>query len=331
MTDDERWMGAALALAERGVGRTAPNPSVGCVIVQDGRVVGRGWTQPGGRPHGEAQALAQAGARARGSTAYVTLEPCAHVSPRGPACVDSLIGAAIGRAVVAAIDPDRRTAGEGIARLRGAGIAVTLGVRETEARRVAAGFFKHQITGQPFVTLKLAMSIDGRIALSDGRSRWISGEAARAHAHLLRARTDLIIVGRGTLDADDPALDVRLAGLEDRSPRVGVMTRSLTAVPAGRKLASRAVVIIEGPEALRSMEGVNDVLVEGGAGAAAALLAADLVDRLVVYRAPIVVGRGMSGVGDIGLGDLAEAHGRWRTVENRALGNDRLEVYERTR
>jgi diaminohydroxyphosphoribosylaminopyrimidine deaminase/5-amino-6-(5-phosphoribosylamino)uracil reductase len=331
VTDDERWMGAALALAERGVGRTAPNPSVGCVIVQDGRVVGRGWTQPGGRPHGEAQALAQAGARARGSTAYVTLEPCAHVSPRGPACVDSLIGAAIGRAVVAAIDPDRRTAGEGIARLRGAGIAVTLGVRETEARRVAAGFFKHQITGQPFVTLKLAMSIDGRIALSDGRSRWISGEAARAHAHLLRARTDLIIVGRGTLDADDPALDVRLAGLEDRSPRVGVMTRSLTAVPAGRKLASRAVVIIEGPEALRSMEGVNDVLVEGGAGAAAALLAADLVDRLVVYRAPIVVGRGMSGVGDIGLGDLAEAHGRWRTVENRALGNDRLEVYERTR
>ena len=331
MTADERWMGAALALAERGVGRTAPNPSVGCVIVKDGRVVGRGWTQPGGRPHGEAEALAQAGERAHGSTAYVTLEPCAHVSPRGPACADSLIGAGIGRAVVAAIDPDRRTAGDGIARLREAGIAVTLGVRETEARRVAAGFFRRQIAGQPFVTLKLAMSIDGRIALSDGRSRWISGEAARAHAHLLRARSDLIVVGRGTLEADDPALDVRLAGLEDRSPRVGVMSRSLAAVPADRKLASRDVVIIDGPEALRTVEGVNDVLVEGWAGVAAAMLAADLVDRLVVYRAPIVVGEGLAGVGNIGLGDLAEAHGRWRGIENRPLGNDQLEVYERTR
>lgn len=331
MTDDDRWMGAALALADRGLGRTAPNPSVGCVIVNDGRVVGRGWTQPGGRPHAEAEALAQAGERARGASAYVTLEPCAHVSSRGPACADGLIAAGIARAVIAAIDPDPRTAGQGIARLRDGGIAVSLGAREADARRAAAGFFLRQTARRPFVTLKLAMSIDGRIALSDGSSRWITGEAARAHAHLLRARADLIIVGRGTLAADDPSLDVRLPGLEDRAPRVAVMSRTLAAVPADRKLAAREPLVLAGPDDLRVLESANDVLVEGGAGVAAALLRADLVDRLVVYRAPIVLGDGLAGVAAIGLADLADAHGRWRAVENRQLGNDRLEVYERTR
>ena len=328
---DERWMGAALALAERGIGRTAPNPSVGCVIVNENRVVGRGWTQAGGRPHAEAGALAQAGEAARNATAYVTLEPCAHVSARGSACTDSLIDAGLARAVVALIDPDPRAAGQGIARLRGAGIAVTLGVREADARRVAAGFLMRQATGRPFITLKLAMSIDGRIALADGRSRWITGEMARAHAHLLRARTDLILVGRGTLEADDPALDVRLPGLEDRAPRVAVMSRWLASVPADTKLAARETLIIDGPDALKHLDGVNDVLVEGGAEAAAALLVADMVDRIVIYRAPIVLGDGLAGFADIGLAELDDAHGRWRGGEGRQLGNDRLEVYERTR
>ena len=331
MTDDARWMGAALALAGRGVGRTAPAPSVGCVIVKGGQVVGRGWTQPGGRPHAEAVALAQAGEAARGATAYVTLEPCAHVSQRGPACADGLSSAGIARVVAAAIDPDPRTAGQGIARLRAAGIEVATGVGEIDARQVAAGFFRRHAAGRPFVTLKLAMSIDGRIALSDGRSRWITGEAARGHAHLLRARSDLVVVGRGTLEADDPLLDVRIDGLEDRSPRVAVLSRTLTAMPMDRRLAGREALILDRVEALDALADVNDVLVEGGAGVAAAFLAADRVDRLVVYRAPIVVGEGLAAVADIGLGDLADAHGRWREVENRRLGNDRLEVYERSR
>ena len=194
MSDDARWMGAALALAGRGVGQTAPAPSVGCVIVKDGKVVGRGWTQPSGRPHAEAVALAQAGSAARGATAYVTLEPCAHVSERGPACADGLLAAGVARVVAATIDPDPRTAGKGLERLRAAGVEVTTGPAEGDARCVAAGFFMRQTAGRPFITLKLAMSIDGRIALADGSSRWFTGETARAHAHLLRARSDLIVV-----------------------------------------------------------------------------------------------------------------------------------------
>jgi diaminohydroxyphosphoribosylaminopyrimidine deaminase/5-amino-6-(5-phosphoribosylamino)uracil reductase len=331
VSDDERWIHAALALAVRGHGRTAPNPSVGCILVRDGRVVGRGWTQPGGRPHAEAMALAQAGEAARGATAYVTLEPCAHVSARGPACADSLVAAGVGRVVAAMIDPDPRTAGDGLARLRAAGIAVATGPGEAAARRQVAGFVMRQTAGRPFVTLKLALSIDGRIAMADGRSRWITGETARAHAHLLRAQSDAILVGRGTLEADDPSLDVRLPGLEDRSPRVVVMSRTLTALPPGSRLAGRELLFVDRPAALDGCAGINDLLVEGGAAAAAAFLAADRVDRLVVYRAPIILGDGRAAVGDIGLADLADAHGRWRAVESRALGNDRLEVYDRTR
>lgn len=331
MSDDERWIDAALALGGRGLGRTAPNPSVGCIIVKDGRVAGRGWTQPGGRPHAEAEALAQAGAAARGATAYVTLEPCAHVSARGPACTDGLIAAGVARVIVAIVDPDPRTAGQGVERLRAAGIDVSTGVCEAAARRAIEGFLMRQAQRRPFVTLKLAMSIDGRIALADGRSRWITGTAARAHTHLLRARSDLIVVGRGTLEADDPALDVRLSGLEDRSPRIAVMSRSLSAIPAGRKAARSDSLVIAGPAAIDGTDGVNDVLVEGGAGVAAAFIAADRVDRLLVYRAPIVIGDGLAGVDDIGLADLADAHGRWQAVESRRLGNDGLEVYDRTR
>lgn len=313
-------MGAALALATRGRGRTAPNPAVGCVIVADGRIVGRGWTQPGGRPHAEAMALAQAGDAVRGATIYVTLEPCAHASPRGPACADLLVAAAPARIVVALVDPDARTAGAGIDRLRAAGIAVDPGAA-ADAERAMAGFLSRQRIGRPHVTLKLGLSLDGCIARDDGESRWITGPAARAHAHVERARCDLIVVGRGTLEADAPRLDVRLAGLEDRAPSRAVLGHGAT--PPGWIGLAR-------PEAIADTDAL-DVLVEGGAGAAAAFLAADLVDRLLLYRAPILIGGGRPAIGDIGLASLAEAHGRWRALDARTLGSDRLEVYERRR
>ena len=326
--DDARWLGAALALTARGVGRTAPNPSVGCVIIAGGRVVGRGWTQPGGRPHAEAMALAAAGGAARGGTAYVTLEPCAHVSARGPACSDGLIAAGVARVVAAATDPDPRTAGAGFARLRAAGIEVTVGSRQVDAERLNAGFFTRLRHGRPHVTLKLALSLDGAIALADGSSRWITGERARAHAHLERARCDMIVVGAGTLAADDPALDVRLDGLELRAPLRAVLTTSLAAIPHGARVG--AALLLRDLADLDGDAAILTVLVEGGAGVATRLLAADRVDRLLIYRAPIVVG-GRPAVGDLGLTDLGTAHGRWRRVDTIDLGVDRVEEYDRTR
>ncbi|WP_275887469.1 bifunctional diaminohydroxyphosphoribosylaminopyrimidine deaminase/5-amino-6-(5-phosphoribosylamino)uracil reductase RibD [Sphingomonas carotinifaciens] len=319
MSDDHRWMGAALALASRGRGRTAPNPSVGCVIVANGRVVGRGWTQDGGRPHAEAMALRQAGGAAAGATAYVTLEPCAHVSARGPACTDLLIAAGVARIVAAMGDPDPRTNGSGFARARDAGIAVVEGVREAEARSMIAGFLMRQASGRPYVTLKLATSLDGCIAMADGQSRWITGAQARAHTHLERSRHEAILVGRGTLVADAPRLDVRLAGLAARSPRRVLLSR--WPEPGWEHVAA--------PQAIAGLAGVDHLMVEGGAGAAAAFLGADLVDRLLLYRAPVLIGRGRAALGDIGLATLADAHGRWRLADARALGSDRLEVYER--
>lgn len=312
-------MGAALALASRGRGRTAPNPSVGCVIVANGRVVGRGWTQDGGRPHAEAMALRQAGAAATGATAYVTLEPCAHLSARGPACTDLLIAAGVARIVAAMGDPDPRTNGSGFARARDAGIAVVEGVREAEARSMIAGFLMRQASGRPYVTLKLATSLDGCIAMADGQSRWITGAQARAHTHLERSRHEAILVGRGTLVADAPRLDVRLAGLAARSPRRVLLSRRPE--PGWEHIAA--------PQAIAGLAGVDHLMVEGGAGAAAAFLGADLVDRLLLYRAPVLIGRGRAALGDIGLARLADAHGRWRLADARALGSDRLEVYER--
>ncbi len=314
---DARWMGAALALGRRGRGRTGLNPAVGCVLVRDGRVVGRGWTQPGGRPHAEAMALDQAGDAARGATAYVTLEPCAHQSARGPACADRLVAAGVARVVAGLRDPDPRTDGRGLERLRAAGIMVTAGVRAADARQSLAPFLVRQRLGRPFVTLKLGLSLDGAIATAAGESRWITGERARAHAHAERARHDAILVGGGTLRADAPRLDVRLEGLGDRSPRRLVLTGGAapvgwTAVPAPDRL----------PE-------VGSVLVEGGAGAAAAFLAAGLVDRLLLYRAPILIGGGRGAVGDYGLPSLTAAHGRWRLDDRRTLGADVVEVYER--
>ncbi|PCD02365.1 riboflavin biosynthesis protein RibD [Sphingomonas spermidinifaciens] len=312
-------MGAALAIAARGRGRTAPNPSVGCVIVTGGRVVGRGWTQPGGRPHAEAMALAEAGEAARGATAYVTLEPCAHESRRGPACADLLAAAGVARVVAALRDPDPRTDGVGLARLTAAGIETACGQREIDARRSMAGFLARQRLGRPHVTLKLALSLDGGVAMGDGRSQWITGPEARAHAHLERSRHELILVGAGTLAADAPRLDVRLPGLEDRGPMRVLLSRRGDA-PAGW-LAIREL------GAIADLPG-DHLLVEGGAAAAAAFLSAGLVDRLIVYRAPILIGAART-LGDIGLTDLGQAHGRWVLEDRRTLGVDTLEVYGR--
>lgn len=312
-------MAAAIALSRRGRPASAPNPNVGCLIVKDGIVVARGWTQPGGRPHAEARALTAAGEAARGATAYVSLEPCAHASARGPACSDALIAAGLARVVIAARDPDPRTDGMGIARLQQAGIEVVFNVLPAEARTAMAPWWTRTMDGRPFVTLKLATSLDGRIARADGSSRWITGERARAHGHLERANHRAILVGRGTLEADAPRLDVRLPGLENRSPRKLLLTHGE---------APEGWTAVASPQAI---DGVDSVLVEGGAGAASAFLAADRIDRLLLYRAPILIGDGKPALGDIGLADLAGAHDRWRLVDSRLLGSDRLDVYERTR
>lgn len=316
---DADWMAVAIALSQRGRPASAPNPNVGCVLVKDGKVVARGWTQVGGRPHAEAMALVAAGEAARGATAYVSLEPCAHASPRGPCCTDALIVAGVARVVIATRDPDPRTDGKGIMRLQQEGIEVVEGVLGAEARAAMAPWWSRATQGRPFVTLKLATSLDGRIAMADGSSRWITGPRARAHGHLERASHQAILVGRRTLEADAPRLDVRLPGLEDRSPKKLLLTRG--AAPEGW-------TAVASPE---SVDDVDSVLVEGGAGAGAAFLAADRIDRLLLYRAPILIGEGAAALGDIGLTDLADAHGRWRLADSRLLGSDRLDVYERAR
>jgi len=210
-------MRSALGLARRGLGSVWPNPAVGCVLVKDEIVVGRGWTQPGGRPHAETEALARAGAAARGATAFVTLEPCSHFG-KTPPCADALIAVGIARVVAALEDPDPRVAGRGLARLREAGVAVERGLCEAEAAELNAGFLQRIRLGRPLVTLKLASSLDGRIATASGESRWITGPAAREQGHLLRAMHDAILVGTETVLADDPELTCRLPGLTGRSP-----------------------------------------------------------------------------------------------------------------
>ncbi|MDE2596096.1 MAG: bifunctional diaminohydroxyphosphoribosylaminopyrimidine deaminase/5-amino-6-(5-phosphoribosylamino)uracil reductase RibD [Sphingomonadales bacterium] len=317
-TEDACWLAAAASLAARGRPLSRPNPAVGAIIVKQGVVLGRGWTRPGGRPHAEAEALAQAGTAACGATLYVTLEPCAHASARGPACADLVVEAGLARVVAGCTDPDPRTAGSGLARIRAAGIAAELQASPA-AEASLGGYLSLRRRGRPQVTLKLALSLDGCIAAASGESRWITGEAARAHCHAERAKAEVIIVGGGTLRADAPRLDVRLPGLEDRSPERWVLTRG--AAPDGwRALAA--------PEAISTMADVQYLFVEGGAGAAASFLKAGLVDRLLLYRAPILIGGGLPGVGDIGLGSLAEAHGRWQLADRRQLGTDTLEIYE---
>ncbi len=316
-------MAEAIALGDEVRGRTAPNPNVGCVIVSgDGSIVGRGATRQGGRPHAEAVALAEAGERARGATLYTSLEPCAHKSARGPACSELIVEAGLAKVVVALKDPDPRTSGRGIDQLRSAEIEVKLGIGRKAAAEFMSGYLTRLKLGRPRITLKMALSIDGKIAMPSGESKWISGEDARAHVHLERARSDMILVGRGTYQADAPRLDVRLPGLELWSPRRALLTRGEA---------------VEGWETLRSprdvirLHDVNDLLVEGGSATATAFLAEDLVDRILIYRAPIIVGEGKSSFGYIGLEGIANAHGRWRAGDARALGVDRLEVYERVR
>jgi len=315
-------MEEALRLGREALGRSAPNPNVGCVIVSaNGRIVGRGATASGGRPHAEAVALDQAGKRARDSTIYVTLEPCAHSSQRGPACTDLLLAAKPARVVIALKDQDPRTSGRGIRRLRAAGIEVALGTCREEAKRSLAGWLTRLKLGRPRITLKLALSIDGKIALPSGESKWITGEDARRHVHLERARSDMILVGRGTFLADQPRLDVRLPGLEQSSPRRSLLTRG-EAVDGWEVLGN--------PKDVYRLHDVNDLLVEGGSATATAFLTEDLVDRILIYRAPIIVGEGKSSFGYVGLDAIADAHDRWRLVEEQRLGVDRLEVYERS-
>ena len=315
-------MAEAVALGEGARGRTAPNPNVGCVIVHDGELVGRGATAPGGRPHAEAMALAEAGDHARGATLYTTLEPCAHASTRGPTCSAAIAEAGIASVVAALQDPDPRTAGLGLRALRKAKVKVRVGVGKAPAKATMAGYLTRIALGRPRITLKLALSIDGKIALPSGESKWITGEDARAHVHLERARSDMILVGRGTFLADRPKLDVRLPGLEQWSPRRALLSRG-EAEPGWEMLRS--------PKDVLRLHDVNDLLVEGGSATATAFLSEDLVDRILIYRAPILVGEGKSSFGYIGLDAIGDAHGRWRLGDARPLGIDRLEVYERAR
>jgi diaminohydroxyphosphoribosylaminopyrimidine deaminase/5-amino-6-(5-phosphoribosylamino)uracil reductase len=364
MNEDLLHMRAALALARRGLGNAWPNPAVGCVLVKDGRVVGRGWTQPGGRPHAETEALRRARDAARGATAYVTLEPCSHHG-RTPPCCEALAEAGIARVVMAMRDPDPRVNGRGLAMLRGAGIAVEEGLLEAEARALNAGFFRRIQAGMPLVTLKLASTLDGRIATASGESRWITGEAARREVHALRARHDAILVGSGTVLADDPDLTCRIPGMERvpmlrvvadarlRTPPKARLVQSAGAAPVlvitapGHPPAAQAPFIAAGadiitapahagggldlPSLLRALgrRGVTRVLAEGGAGLAAALLRQGLVDRLVWFHAPAVMGGdGHPATQGLHLAALS-AMPRFRRTALRAIGDDMLSEFER--
>lgn len=359
---DERFLALALALGRRGMGRCWPNPAVGCVIVQAGRVVGRGWTAPGGRPHAETRALAQAGAAARGATAYVSLEPCAHHG-QTPPCAEALIDAGIARVVAPMEDSDPRVSGQGFAMLREAGVKVQTGLLADRAEADHAGFFLRTEQGRPHVTLKLASSFDGRIATAAGHSQWITGPAARRAVHGLRARADAVMVGAGTARADDPMLTVRELGLAHQPVRVvvsrrldlpllGQLARSAGQVPlwlchgadadaerrraweglgarllpcaiAGAQLDPRDVL------AQLGAAGLTRVFCEGGGALAASLLGADLVDELVGFTAGLAIGaEGLPSVGALGLGRLEEAV-RFDQIEVRAVGGDVLHRWRR--
>lgn len=345
----------ALALGRRGLGRVAPNPAVGCVIVKDGRILGRARTADGGRPHAETRALEMAGAAAQGATAYVTLEPCAHHGRTSP-CTDALIRAGIARVVIAAPDPNPQVNGQGVVRLRAAGIEVTTDICRTEAEDDQRGFLLTMTDARPMVTLKLAATLDGRIATATGESRWITGPEARRMVHAMRQSHDAVLIGAGTARADDPTLTVRDLGA-DRQPVRIVASRHLN-LPWPNRLAAS---IGEGPvwvahgagiesaEANRWTEtgaqlvpvavsgsqldptnllqtlaarGLTRIFCEGGGALAASLIAAGLVDDLVVFHAGLTIGaEGQPAVGVLGLASLAEAQ-RFERVETRIIGND---------
>ena len=363
---DRRYMTGALALARRGLGNVWPNPAVGCVIVRDGRVVGRGWTQPGGRPHAETEALARAGAAAKGATAYVTLEPCSHHGQTGP-CAEALVKAGIARVVVALADPDPRVAGQGLAMLRAVGIPVETGLLSNEARAINRGFFSRVEAGRPMVTLKLALSLDGKIAAHTGDSRWITGDAARGAAHGLRASHDAVAVGIGTAAFDDPMLDCRLPGVAVRQP-VRIVFDSRLQLPLTARIIATAkqcptwivtlrdtaenlvearadalrelgVELVEADagatgrlsigSALKALgeRGLTRLLVEGGGRLAAGFLDENYVDALTIFRGPqIIGGDGVPGIAPLGLDKVADAR-RFRLIDRRAAGEDVVETY----
>jgi diaminohydroxyphosphoribosylaminopyrimidine deaminase/5-amino-6-(5-phosphoribosylamino)uracil reductase len=355
MNADLRYMDYAARLGQRALGTTAENPPVGCVIVKDGRIVGLGWTQPGGRPHAETEGLAMAGEAARGATAFVTLEPCAHHGRTGP-CADALVGAGIARVVTAFEDPDPRTAGKGLAILRAAGIEVEAGIGAYAAREALAGFLNRIVKKRPQVILKLALSADGKIAEGKGKRTTITGPLAQARVHLLRAQCDAVLVGLSTVLADDPELTVRLPGLEDRSP-IRIIADTRLSIPSHVKLvktasqipvwllATRAGSVGDGiividcrqgkdgwvdmRDALKRLaqRGINRLLVEGGAHIARSFLEANLVQRVELYRAPIELGG--QGVDAFAGLDWRRVSRRFRVVSEERLGADTLTVYEK--
>jgi diaminohydroxyphosphoribosylaminopyrimidine deaminase/5-amino-6-(5-phosphoribosylamino)uracil reductase len=362
--EDVSHMSAALTLARRGLGRVWPNPAVGCVLVNGRRVVGRGWTQSGGRPHAEAEALRRAGSASDGATAYVSLEPCSHHG-QTPPCTEALIASGIRRAVIAVGDPDPRVSGQGEARLRAEGIAVTTGVSRAAAEELNAGFFLKVTLGRPLVTLKVATTLDGRIATSGGESRWITGDDARIVAHRLRAEYDAVLIGSGTALADDPVLTCRLPGMESRSPLRIVLDGRLRLLPTAklaqtarqiptwvvtstganeerrRALTAKGVSVIEieadyaghpEPGAVLSelaRRGLTRVMIEGGGVVASSFLAAGLVDRIAWFHAPRIIGAdGIPAVASIGIEKLKEAPSFYRTNVSE-IAADVLEIYGR--
>lgn len=355
--EDLRWMDAALALAARGLGETWPNPTVACLIVSKGRLIARARTAPGGRPHAEPQALAQAGKAATGATAYVTLEPCAHHA-QTPPCVRALIDAGLARVVIAQRDPDTRVDGNGIAALRAAGIAVTIGVREARASELQAGFLSRMTRARPLVTLKLATTLDGRIATASGESQWITGPAARAHVHSQRARHDAVMIGAGTARSDDPSLTIRGLGISRQPVRV-VLSRSLDLARSGKlwetldhaplwichgiqppqewsNTAARLIHCardntgqLDLADALHHLgsQGLTRVYCEGGGTIAAALLRAGLVDRLHLYTAGKMIGaEGQPALGALGITALKEAP-HFTLTQTHVLGGDVFQAW----
>src|SRR5262245_5062257 len=359
---DRHFMELALRLARRMLGRTAPNPAVGAVIADEttGEVITRGWTQQGGRPHAEGHALARAGARARGRTMYVSLEPCSHHG-RTPPCADAIVAAGMRRVVCAIEDPNPEIAGRGLAVLRAAGVTLDLGLCAEEARWMAAGHILRMTRDRPFVQLKIAVSSDGLIAPGDGAPRWVTGPEARQFAHILRARADAILVGRRTVADDNPELTCRLPGLESRSPRRVILDAKFRTPPTGKMLATAervpvtifgdtrgaAPVYPMGVEVRRmpvdgdgrlslsvvieslAAEGVTRVLVEGGPTIAGAFLADDLVDEVGIGHGTEALGpKGRKPAGGHGL-EFLEETARWQTVDDRMIGGDRLTVHRR--
>jgi diaminohydroxyphosphoribosylaminopyrimidine deaminase/5-amino-6-(5-phosphoribosylamino)uracil reductase len=359
-------MDSALNLARRGLGNTWPNPTVGCVIVKNNRVVGRGWTLPGGRPHAETEALRNAGQNAIGSIVYVTLEPCNHYG-KTPPCTEALIEAGVKKVVIATLDPDARVAGGGQTRLEEAGISVEVGLSRLEADEINQGFFSRVKMSKPFITLKLATTLDGKIATRNGESEWISGEVSRKAGHKLRAHHDAIMVGSGTAIIDNPSLTCRLSGIENthklriildgrlRMPEDGVLAQTAKKVPVliftvlGDKDKSKkvkrlealgvSVVFIEkngkhldfkSIMAELSARGITRLLVEGGGSLAASLIVADLVDEIAWFRAPTIMGDdGLSGVAELGL-DKLDNITKFLRKSYLTLGEDSLEILART-